>query len=60
MNTAQHVEVTDQFIGRLISSTDAAGGPVAGADAPAADPGDSLVHAISVWAHTHSEAPAYN
>jgi hypothetical protein len=60
MNTAQRVEITDQFITRLISSTDAASGRAASADAPAVDPGESSVHAITQWAHTHNEAPAYN
>ena len=59
MNTQQHVEITDRFIGRLISTTDAAG-HAASADAPAADPGDNPAHAISQWAHSHNEAPAYN
>lgn len=60
MSTAQHVEITDQFISRLISSTDAAGSLVASADAPAADPGDNPAHAITQWAHSHVEVPAYN
>ncbi|MFB9660000.1 hypothetical protein ACFQS3_09535 [Glycomyces mayteni] len=58
MKTQPQVEITDQFIGRLIGAADAEGGPATGA--PAADPGDGVVHAISQWAHTHDEAPAYN
>lgn len=60
MNTAQHVEITDQFISRLISSTDAADSLVASAIAATADPGDNPAHAITVWAHSHTEVPAYN
>ncbi|GAA2262964.1 hypothetical protein GCM10009853_015130 [Glycomyces scopariae] len=51
------VEMTDEFISRLIGAAEAPDGPAA--DAPAADPGDGTVHAISQWAHTHSDAPAY-
>ncbi|GAA1673531.1 hypothetical protein GCM10009830_19810 [Glycomyces endophyticus] len=58
MNTAPDVEITDQFISRLLSTANATDGPAAGADA--AGPGDDPVHAISQWAHSHSEAPAYN
>jgi len=80
MNPAQHVEITDQFISRLISSTDAGGSHVESANShatsadvshreapaytPAADsgndPGDNPAHAITNWAHSHNDVPAYN
>ncbi|MEU6247868.1 hypothetical protein [Glycomyces sp. NPDC047010] len=60
MNTRPRVEIDDRFIARLIGPADTAGGPSVNAEAPAADPGDGVVHAISQWARTHSDAPAYN